>query len=511
MHKLIRKSLFYISLIGLVFYTSCRKDFTTVLNSGSLIFSKDTVFLDTVFTNTSSSTRHFKVYNRSNDAITIPNISLENGLGSFYRLNVDGQPGKNFDNVAILAHDSIFVFVEATIDFSAVTNPLYTDKILFDTGAKEQKVDLITLVQDAHFLFPSRDAAGIKETIKLGIDANGDPIEIVGFMLNGNTTFTNDKPYVVYGYLGVPENAKLTIEAGSQLHFHEDSGLIVSEGATLEVNGTLSDKVIFQGDRLEPEFENTSGQWGTIWLRAGSKNNSINNALIKNSIIGVLSDSIGLNTAPTLSLKNTEIYNTSNFGILGRETNIYGENLVIANNGQSSLACTLGGTYNFVHSTFANYFSTGFRQFPTLLINNYVSFTDDSGAENFVIRNLNAVNFTNCIIDGNQNIEMILDKKEGGTFEYRFKNNLIKFNDISKTFKNDVLYDFENASFYTSNILNGVAQFEDTSLNKLTIGKESEAINKAESATALQVPFDILGFSRSVNPDIGAYQHSEDF
>lgn len=497
--------------MGLVFYTSCRKDFTTVLSSGSLSFSKDTVYLDTVFTNTSSSTRHFKVYNRGNDAITIPNISLEKGLGSFYRLNVDGQSGKIFDNVAILAHDSIFVFVEATIDFNAVTNPLYTDKILFDTDEKQQKVTLVTLVQDAHFLYPSRNANGIKETIKLGIDANGDPIEIVGFMLKGNTTFNNDKPYVVYGYLGVPENTKLTINAGTQLHFHENSGIIVSKGATLEVNGTLSDKVIFQGDRLEPEFENTAGQWGTIWLRAGSKNNSINNALIKNSIIGVLSDSIGSNTTPTLSLKNTEIYNTSNFGVLGRETNIYGENLVIANNGQSSLACTIGGTYNFAHSTFANYFSTGFRQFPTLLVNNYVSFTDDSGVENFIIRNLNAANFTNCIIDGNQNIEMILDKKEGGTFEYQFKNNLIKFIDVSKTFDNDALYDFENTSLYTSNILNGVVYFEDTSLNKYIIGKESEAINKAESATALLVPFDILGFSRSVNPDIGAYQHSEDF
>ncbi|MFK5889772.1 MAG: hypothetical protein QM486_03445 [Flavobacteriaceae bacterium] len=511
MHKLIRKSLFYISLIGLVFYTSCRKDFTTVLSSGSLSFSKDTIFLDTVFTNTSSSTRHFKVYNRGNDAITIPNISLENGLSSFYRLNVDGQPGKNFDNIDILAHDSIFVFLEATIDFNAVTNPLYTDKILFDTGAKQQKVALVTLVQDAHFLFPSRDADGIKETIKLGIDANGDPIEIVGFLLSGNTTFTNDKPYVVYGYLGVPENAKLTIEAGTQLHFHENSGIIVSDGATLEVNGTLSDKVVFQGDRLEPQFENTSGQWGTIWLRAGSKNNSINNALIKNSIIGILSDSIGSNTTPTLSLKNTEIYNTSNFGILGRETNIYGENLVIANNGQSSLACTIGGTYNFVHATFANYFSTGFRQFPTLLINNFVSFTDDAGVENFIIRNLNEANFTNCIIDGNQNIEMILDKKEGGVFEYQFKNNLIKFNDVNKTFVDDALFDFENTTIYTSNIFNALAQYEDTDLNKLQIGKESEAINKADLSSAINVPFDILGISRSVNPDIGAYQHSEDF
>ncbi|NQW36964.1 MAG: hypothetical protein HQ471_08170 [Flavobacteriales bacterium] len=506
-----RDFFFFLSLIGILFYTSCRKDFNTVQSTGSLTFSKDTVYLDTIFSNIGSSTRSFKVYNKSNDAISIPSITLQNGLGSFYRLNVDGISGKNFENIDILAHDSIFVFVEATIDFSQVTNPLYTDKILFDTGINEQKIDLVTLVQDAHFLFPSRDANGIKETIILGFDIDGDPIEINGFLLDGNTTFTNDKPYVIYGYVGVPENTILTINHGAQLHFHEDSGIIVSKNATLNVNGTLTDKVIFQGDRLEPNFENTAGQWGTIWLRAGSQNNTINHALIKNNIIGILVDSIGNNTSPTLSLKNTEIYNTTNFGVLARETHIEGQNVVIANNGQSSLACTIGGSYTFTHCTFANYYNTGFRQFPTVLINNFFSFMDDSGAEAFETRDLNQALFVNCIIDGNQNIEMILDKKEGNLFNYHFKNNLIKFNDVNKNFTLDPLYDFENSALFTSNILNADAQFQDVQTNQLMIGKDSEVINKADANAATQVPFDILGVSRTANPDIGAYQHSIDF
>jgi len=44
--------------------------------------------------------------------------------------------------------------------------------------------------------------------------------------------------------------------------------------------------------------------------------------LIKNNIIGVLVDSIGSNSVPTLAVSNTEIYNTTNFGILGRETKL---------------------------------------------------------------------------------------------------------------------------------------------------------------------------------------------
>ncbi|MCF6213609.1 MAG: hypothetical protein L3J45_06240 [Flavobacteriaceae bacterium] len=511
MHKFKREFLFYTALIGVLFYTSCRKDFSTVLSSGTLTFSKDTIYLDTIFSNTSSSTRSFKVYNKSNDAISIPSISLEKGLASFYRLNVDGIPGKDFQDIAILAHDSIFVFVETTIDFNTVTNPLYTDKILFDTGINEQKVDLVTLVQDAHFLFPSRDANGIKETIILGVDASGEPIKINGFLLDGNTTFTNDKPYVIYGYLGVPENATLTIGEGVNLYFHEDSGIIVGKNASLKVNGTLDNKVVFQGDRREPNFDNVAGQWGTIWMRAGSQNNSINHTLIKNSIIGILVDSIGSTTTPTLQLNNTEIYNTTNFGLLGRETHIEGQNVVIANNGQSSLACTIGGSYTFTHCTFANYYNAGFRQFPTLLINNFFSYTDANGTEVFQARDLSQALFTNCIVDGNQNIEMILDKKEGSVFNYQFKNNLIKFNDVNNNFTSDVLYDFENTIFFSLNILNGNAQFKDVDLNQLVIGKDSEAISKADANMATQVPFDILGVSRLQNPDIGAYQHSEEF
>jgi len=51
--------------------SSCRKDFDTVASSGNLGFSKDTVYLDTVFSNIGSSTYTLKVYNRSSDDIKI--------------------------------------------------------------------------------------------------------------------------------------------------------------------------------------------------------------------------------------------------------------------------------------------------------------------------------------------------------------------------------------------------------------------------------------------------------
>jgi len=497
-----------VSLYLILNLISCNDDIDqTILNSGNLTFSKDTVYLDTVFTNISSSTRTLKVYNRSNNNITIPTIRLGRGEASFYRLNVDGLHGKTFTNIDILAKDSIYVFIEATIDFNKVTNPIYTDSIVFDTDENLQDVDLVTLVQDAHFLFPSRDAQGVKEKIVIGTNPEGEEISVDGFYLEEHTKWQNDKPYVIYGYAGVPEGGTLTIEKGVKVHFHRNSGLLVDKNASFKVNGEIGEEVVFEGDRLEPFYSDIAGQWGVIWLRAGSKQHIIKNAIIKNNTIGILMDSVGSLNEPTLKLYNTQIYNTSTFGILGRTANIKGENLVIGNNGMSSLACTIGGTYDFTHSTFANYWNSSIRQFPTLWITNFLEFNESDGTGLILTRDLIAANFTNCIIDGNQNIEILLEEDSGAAFNYNFVNCMIKFDDISGNYSDNPLFDFNDSSHYQDIILNGEADFKNVENNELIIGQNSDAIDQADHTGSLRVPFDILNVNRVLNPDIGAYQH----
>ena len=484
---------------------SCNDEiFETSPSTGELIFSRDTIFLDTVFTNISSSTRTFKIYNKTGNHINIPNISLGRGEQSFYRLNVNGQSGKSFENINILPKDSIYVFVEATIDFSKVTNPIYTDSIVFDQGANQQDVKLVTLVQDAYFLYPERNAQGIKEQIVIGVDDQGEVLTVDGFYLDGNTVWTNEKPYVIYGYVGVNEGNSLIIEKGARVHFHQNSGLLVEKEASLKINGTLDEKVIIQGDRLEPFYEDVAGQWGTIWLRPGSKENVINHTIIKNNTIGVLMDSVGNSEEPTLKIDNTEIYNTSNFGLFGRASHIVGSNLVIANNGRSSLACTLGGSYNFSHTTLANYRSGSIREFPALLVNNF-QLSADTGE--LIVNDLLAANFTNCIIEGNQSREFVLEEDVQGVFNYNFKNNLLRFFDPGGNFLNDPLYDFEDESIYQDNIFNGEADFKNIDENEFIIGEASDANANADVPTAQKIPFDLLGVNRIVSPDIGAYQH----
>ncbi|WP_299781450.1 hypothetical protein [uncultured Formosa sp.] len=512
------KRIFYFisCFLFLMLWSSCRKDFDFSPSTGTLTFSKDTVYLDTVFSNIGSSTYNLKVYNNSDNDIVIPSLKLALGEDSEYRLNVDGMSGKIFEDVEILAKDSMYIFIETTIDYNNFANSestyLYTDEIEFDSGTNAQKVDLVTLVRDAVFIYPSKGDDGIAETLTL--DINGQQVEttIQGrFLTEDELTFTNTKPYVIYGYAAIPNNKTMTVEAGSRLHFHSDSGLFVSQGASLQVNGTysndsenLENEVIFEGDRLEPSFSDTPGQWGTIWLYDGSINNSINYATIKNATVAILSE--GNPNDTKLILKNTQIYNSSNFGVLGRNTSITAENLVINNSGQSSFAGTLGGRYNVTHSTIANYWSSSFRQYPALLINNYLVNDDDTT----YLADLSEANFNNCIIYGNDNPEFVLDEIEDDAvaFNFKFTNCLARFQVSSSNGYTGVNYDFEDATHYENMIFNEDPAFKNSSNNELIIGEDSNAINQGNTLYANQVPVDLLNTNRTNTPDLGAYQHT---
>ncbi|MBC8398304.1 MAG: hypothetical protein H8E16_14545, partial [Flavobacteriales bacterium] len=209
-----------LNIIIIIFWSSCRDDFNFNITETQLQFSKDTVYLDTVFSNIGSSTYNLKVYNTSNENILIPYINLENGQDSYYRLNVDGMyenqgnVSNYFENIELLANDSLFIFIETTIDINNLPSEsnqfLYTDKIKFDTGYNLQTVDLITLVKDAVFIYPNKytdSSTGetIIETLNFDINNDGisDETNIQGRFLSENElNFTNEKPYVIYGYAG---------------------------------------------------------------------------------------------------------------------------------------------------------------------------------------------------------------------------------------------------------------------------------------------------------------------
>ena len=500
-----------ISIFGSLLILSCRKDFEYKTSEGKLEFSQDTVFLDTVFTAIGSSTYSLKVYNRSTKNINIPFIGLENGQESGYRLNVDGLAGKEFNDIPLLARDSLFIFIETTFDIttSGQNEFLYTDAIRFDSANESQKVDLVTLVRDAVFLYP-QTVDGMTESLLLGTNSDGNEIRIEGFLLeDSELNFTNEKPYVVYGYAAVPNAKQLIMNPGSRVHFHKDSGILVMNGGSLKANGQLSEDqellenaIIFEGDRLEPQFADVPGQWGTIWFANGSVENELNHTVIKNATIGMFVEG-GTNTdTPTLSVKNSIVSNSSAINLWGRDTQINGENLILGNAGQASLYCNLGGRYNFKHCTIANYWTNSLRNSPSLLIDNFIEFAPNQ----FSTGELIAANFSNCIINGNRQIELVLMKSDAALFNYNFLNCAIRFNDTNSRFEGDPLYDFQDIAVYQNVLLNTDINFMNTQESDYRLTENSSAINAGNLDTGIMVPLDILENDRTQSPDLGAFE-----
>ncbi len=510
-----RKLLFLLLSAILLSMTSCRKDFAFDPSNGDLGFSKDTVYLDTVFTNIGSSTYTLKVYNTSSKDILIPKIQLGKGAQSKYRMTIDGMQGENgkiFNNVELLAKDSMYVFIETTAGI-ADANPtdfLYTDQIQFGLGTTLQKVELVTLIQDAVFLYPQKyvDAttgAVSYESLTFGQD------QIYGFILDHNDhndeyRWTNSKPYVIYGYAGIPNGETLNIDPGARIHFHANSGIIVGNGGSIKINGqqsttaALEKEVVFEGDRLEPGFSDVPGQWGLIWMSQGSVNNQINHLTLKNATVGIFVGDVLSATNPTLKIDNTQIYNCSNIGLFSRSAKIEGTNLVINSAGQASLACTEGGSYLFKHCTFNNNWQSSKQ--VAVLLSNYQNINDV-----ITPKALSQAEFDNCIIYGSNQIELLLDKKDGATFNYKFNNCLLKFNNTNNQFTSNPLYLFDTDAAHYSNIIrNQDPKFQNANKNKLNINATSPAF--ANGNAAYLVLKDILGITRSLPPDLGAYKNA---
>ena len=478
-----KKYLFFLLTITILF--ACKKeDISSSNSSATLHFSNDTLTFDTVFASIGSITKMLTVYNHNSFDVR-SSIELKGNSAAHFRMNIDGVPGNNQSNIAIPAKDSIFIFLEVTIDPSSNTTPyILTDSLVFTTGNKQQDVDVVAWGQDAHF----HTANALGQII--------DGENIINFpyhKIDCTTPWINDKPHVIYGYAVVDPGNTLIINGGCNIYLHKHSGILVgnpfntvNSGGSIEVNGTLGNEVTFQGDRLDSWYKDIPGQWDRIWLMPGSIDNKINYAIIRNGNIGIHADTVA-NSNPTIEINNTIIENMSAIGILGQGANISATNTVVSKCGQYAVACNIGGTYNFTHCTFANYWDYNHRNTPSILLNNYYEGADG----NVYVRDLNEANFTNCIIDGSLSTEVSFQEEELGAFNYSFDHCLIKLDPTINT----------DNSHYSNVIINQSPKFVDNTEGDFHLTESSPAIDAGVGPS----DNDIEGNSRN-NPDLGAFE-----
>ena len=420
--------LFFVASVATYFSCTKPNDFITD-SSAKLEFSVDTLRFDTVFTELGSATRFIRVYNRNKKPIQISKIMLAEGSESFFRLNVDGIPGDDATDIKVPAEDSIYIFAEVTVD---PDNPLSTspfvisEDLIFQTNGNEQRVVLEAWGQNANYI-PNRFNAG-------GIAG----ISSCDF---GEIVWDDPKPYVIYGILFI-DSCTLTLPAGTDVYVHggfgrsednegetflyNDGRIFIGPKGKINIKGTQERPVVLQGDRLEESFQDDPAQWFGLFISATSKNNVIEHAVIKNSIIGVYVDSLA-----SLSLKNTQIYNTAGNTLTAIHANVTADNCLFYNPGRSGYCVALahGGTHKFNYCTMASY---GVDQ-SAVALTNFTCYDPDN-----TICDVNPMRatFKNCIIAGSRNNELdFVDAAQGEEpllFQVEFENCAVRLEELDK-------------------------------------------------------------------------------
>lgn len=445
-----------------------------------LRFSADTVMFDTIFTTVGSTTQHLKVINPYNDKILIQRIRLAGGDLSNFRMNVNGIPGNEIFDVEIPARDSIYIFVEVTIDPNGQSLPMVVkDSIVFTTNAKIQDVDLIAWGQDFHLI---RNAV-----IK-------------------TTTWKSDKPYLVYNYAYIDTLQTLTIEPGARIFFHKGAGLYVK--GNLLVNGTYENQVWFQADRMEDSYKNIPDQWNGILLFSGSKGNVFNYANIRNANIGLQVGTIEHDGFASVTLANTKIENMAYAGIFALKSKVTAYNSLVANCGFYAAALLVGGEYEFYHTTIANYwgsYSRKPRKTASLVLSNTLIVSKADGTEVKYVGDLNKAHFGNCIIFGNNTAELELGKTQDKAFNYFFDHCILQVPDT---------FNISDRSHYVS-VFKGKQydpKFIDPSVKfNYALDTLSPAKDVGSETYSRLFPYDFNGKDRTADkgPDLGAFERVE--
>lgn len=435
---------------------------------------------DTIFTTIGSTTQNLKIYNAYNEDILISRIRVAGGDFSSFRLNINGVPANEAYDIEVPARDSIFIFVEVTIDPTGQNLPMVVqDSIEFSINNNLQNINLVAYGQD---------------------------FKLIKSKSIGTTTWTSEKPYLVYDYAYVDSTATLTIEPGTRIHFHHGAGLYVK--GTVKAEGTYQKPILFIADRLEDTYKDIPDQWNGIILFSGSHDNVFNHASIKNANIGLQVGTIEDEGYATLELKNSKIENMAYAGLFSMKSKITGYNNVIANCGFYAAALLVGGEYEFYHTTIANYwggYSSRSRNTASLVLSNTLIVENQDGSKVQYSGDLQKAFFGNSIIYGNNLSELELGKDEDKTFNYFFDHCIIQVPDTFNTSAKDHYKNIWKGKDFDPKFIDPYEKFN-YALDTLSPAKDA-----GNPEYAKFFPVDILNKDRTADagPDLGAFERVE--
>ena len=474
-----RKYFAYLIALSFIFVIfSCEDDFKADASGKVLVFSKDTLTFDTVFTTIGSATSKILVYNKRSSSLTINNIRLAGGSGSAFRINVDGRISSTnaFENIVIRGKDSLYIFVEVSINPNDLNTPvLVQDSIVFSVSNQKQRVLLEAFGQDMELL---RDVR-----------------------FTSDTTLSPDKPYLIYGNLVVDSAKTLHLPAGSTFYFHHNANLLVY--GNLRATGTYDQPVVMRGDRLDKiqfstpiPYKYVSGQWGGVYLLSKTGNHLLSHVHMSSGYVGLYFYNEDRSYKPSLEINNSRIHNFLLYNVVAVNGDLLVTNSEISNSGSYTVYLN-GGKHAFYHCTITNYFNFSPAQ----------PISRDSNPA-VLLMDLNKplpmeTIFKNCIISGSAGNEFTLASKYQQQYRGDIQHSYIRkpkasdlsiFTDIRWSEQNDTL--FKNTRF----------DYEKNLYFDFTPDSVSPARGLANPVVAAQFPLDLSGKSRLEDgePDAGA-------
>lgn len=441
---------------------------------GDLRASQDTLRFDTLFSNISSTTAWLKLYNASDQDLTIDSVYFRSHASSGFRASVDALPLSECRNLTLSSGDSLFVFVELTAPTQQQPGPQY----ILDELCFAYKHQVLSLALEAYAWNAQLWRA---KTI------------------SADTTLRADIPYVIYDSLVVAPDVTLTLEEGVHLHFHDAAACMVY--GSIKSQGSLQQPVVFRGDRLDWAFDDFPyewypGQWTGIYLGTDSYDNVFDYTHIRGAYYGIISDSSSLEKQK-LTLTNSQIFNMVYTNLYAMSTKMEVANTLLANSGSYTLAL-IGGDARFTHCTIANYQVLVNREenTPSVVV---VNFTQDEQKNNRPYPLLKA-DFHNTIIYGSRENELGFGLLEDYDHQVAFRSCLIRNQDtLSADVASSMLYN-QDPHFMAIN---------DNYYYDFRLDSLSPAINAADSLLAQPYPYDAEGVSRMLDeaPDMGAFEY----
>jgi len=462
----VRNSIFIVLIVWGALISNCtlQEEDITPDPQAMLSFSVDTLFFDTLFTDTISLTRRFRVFNPQKNAVNVSSIDLQEGLSSSFSLTINGIQAESFQDQIILGEDSLLVLVTATIPSRGENIPfLVEDAVQFLTNGNLQQVNLVAWGQEANFF-------------------RSDSVLLC------NTVWTSDKPYVLYGSVLVDSLCTLTIEAGTEVFVNQNAAILV--GGTLEITGSAEEPVIIRNVRLD--IEDAPGQWIGIIFLQGSKHNNLQHTVIRNAEFGLRIGTPDSDTIPDLILGNSVVENMSTFGILAFTSDVMAYNTVVDNCVDFGIAHFAGGYYQYQHCTIGNYSIGQFSEQPAAIFTDNLTLSDGSElVEDLYVRIQNSIIWG----DHQDSEELILDTAGGALSDIFMQNLMLR--------SSNSLFDINN------NILSTDPDFP-AFIDPFNFDYRLDTLSPAkDKGIDLMINRDILGNDRDTQPDLGAYERIE--